>query len=284
MSTPKKNAIAYQGEPGAFSHQACQKWYPDHKATPFPTFEAAFEAVNSGLCQLGMIPVENALAGRVADVHHLLPQSGLKIIGERFLRIEMTLMGLKGAKLSDLKSASSHTMALMQCRNTLISLGLKPEAFPDTAGAARALSETTDKSRAAIAPLIAAELYGLEILQRNLEDAHNNFTRFLVLTAHDHLAEPETEDMITSFVFGVKNVPAALYKAMGGFATNGVNMVRLESYIRDGIFASSFFYVEVAGKPSDRPVKNALEELAFFSNELEILGIYAADPFRKTQV
>lgn len=276
--------IAYQGEPGAFSHQACRRWFPDYTPTAFPSFEAAFTAVAAGECALGMIPVENALAGRVADVHHLLPHSGLKIIGERFLPIEMTLMGTPDAELSGIKVAFSHTMALMQCRNSLNALGIRPEIYHDTAGAARRLSETQERDRAAIAPEIAAELYGLKILRRNLEDAHNNTTRFLVLSAQAEVSDPvEAERVLTSFVFGVRNIPAALYKALGGFATNGINMIRLESYIRDGIFASTFFYAEVEGRPSDHLLKLAFEELAFFAEEVELLGVYAMDPFRASQ-
>ncbi|ADU12134.1 prephenate dehydratase [Asticcacaulis excentricus] len=276
--------IAYQGEPGAFSHQACRRWFPDYEPTAFPSFEAAFAAVEAGECALGMIPVENALAGRVADVHHLLPHSGLKIIGERFLPIEMTLMGTPDAELSDIKVAFSHTMALMQCRNSLNALGIRPEIYHDTAGAARRLSETKERDRAAIAPEIAAELYGLKILRRNLEDAHNNTTRFLVLSAQAEVSDPvDAERVLTSFVFGVRNIPAALYKALGGFATSGINMIRLESYIRDGIFASTFFYAEVEGRPSDRLLKLAFEELAFFAEEVELLGVYAMDPFRASQ-
>ncbi|WP_140984410.1 prephenate dehydratase [Asticcacaulis tiandongensis] len=283
-ASPNPKKIAYQGEAGAFSHQSCRRWFPDYEPTPFPSFEAAFDAIASGECALGMIPVENALAGRVADVHHLLPHSGLKIIGERFLPIEMTLMGNPDSELGNIKVAFSHTMALMQCRKTLSALGIRSEQFHDTAGAARALSQNPDPERAAIAPEIAAELYGLKILRRNLEDAHNNTTRFLVLTTQGHDNEPATDHMMTSFVFAVRNIPAALYKALGGFATNGINMVRLESYIRDGIFASSFFYAEVTGQPSDPALRLAFEELAFFADEVEILGVYAADPFRLNQI
>ncbi|ESQ78552.1 prephenate dehydratase [Asticcacaulis sp. YBE204] len=283
MTSTASKKIAYQGEPGAFSHQACKRWFPDNVPTPFPTFEAAFAAVNAGECELGMIPAENALAGRVADVHQLLPHSGLKIVGERFLPIEMMLMGVPETELANITVAFSHTMALLQCRNSLLALNIKPEMFHDTAGSARALSETRELNRAAIAPEIAAELYGLKILQRNLEDAHNNTTRFLVLTAQDQVVEPSAEKILTSFVFGVRNIPAALYKALGGFATNGINMIRLESYIRDGIFASTFFYAEVEGRPSDHLLKLAFEELAFFAEEVEILGVYPMDPFRATQ-
>ena len=273
--------IAYQGEPGAFSHRACTRWYPDHSPTAFATFEAAFGAVSTGDCALAMIPVENSLAGRVGDVHHLLPHSGLKIIQERFLRIEMTLMAVPETSLEAIEIAFSHPMALMQCRQSLSDMHIKPEVFHDTSGAARALSETRELNRAAIACDIAAELYGLKILKRNLEDANHNTTRFLVLRREKDVTEPShIGPMLTSFVFGVRNIPAALYKAMGGFATNGVNMIRLESYARDGVFASTFFYAEIEGRPEDAAVMRAMDELRFFATEIEILGVYPRDGFR----
>jgi prephenate dehydratase len=275
--------IAYQGEPGAFSHQACKRWYPELEPEAFSTFEAAFAAVREGECCLGMIPVENSLAGRVSDVHHLLPHSGLRIIAERFLAIEMVLMAVPETSLDQIKIAMSHPMALMQCRQSMQDLGLKPEVFHDTSGAARSLSETRELNRAAIAADIAAELYGLKILKRNFEDARHNTTRFLALGLSEQAAltaeAPDTR-MITSFVFGVRNMPAALYKAMGGFATNGVNMIRLESYIRDGVFSSSFFYAEVEGRPSDPELRRAFDELKFFAAEVAVLGVYAMDGFR----
>lgn len=285
MSSPTESAhsraIAYQGEPGAFSHQAIRRWFPDFTATPYPTFEAAFEAVHSGACELGMIPVENSVAGRVSDVHHLLPHSGLKIIGERFLPIEMNLMAVPETSLEHIRVAASHAMALLQCRNSLRELNITAEVFHDTAGAARALSQTREPDRAAIAPEVAAELYGLKILKRNLEDARHNTTRFLVLTTEDRVVAPQPDlACMTSFVFRVKNVPAALYKALGGFATSGVNMTKLESYIENGVFASTFFYCDVEGRPNDPPLRRALEELTFFAAKLELLGTYPMDPFR----
>ncbi|WP_443749199.1 prephenate dehydratase [Asticcacaulis solisilvae] len=282
MSTANQRKIAYQGEPGAFSHQACKRWFSDFIPTPFPTFEAAFAAVTAGECELGMIPIENSVAGRVSDVHHLLPNSGLKIIGERFLPIEMNLMAVPEAKLEDIKVAASHAMALLQCRNSLRELGITAEVFHDTAGAARSLSQTRELDRAAIAPEVAADLYGLKILRRHMEDARHNTTRFLVLTTEDRVppAAPDAECM-TSFIFRVKNIPAALYKALGGFATNGVNMTKLESYIENGVFASTVFYCDVEGRPSDPGLKQALEELHFFAVDVEILGTYPLDPFRR---
>ncbi|MDI7775427.1 prephenate dehydratase [Asticcacaulis sp. EMRT-3] len=278
MTTDRK--IAYQGEPGAFSHQAARRWFGDYTPVPFPTFEAAFAAVTAGECDLGMMPVENSVAGRVSDVHHLLPRSGLKIIGERFLAIEMMLMAVPETKLENIRVAASHAMALLQCRKALREMHITAEVFHDTAGAARALAETREPDRAAIAPEVAAELYGLKILRRNMEDARDNTTRFLVLTATDKVTPPEDGECMTSFVFRVKNVPAALYKALGGFATNGVNMTKLESYIENGRFASTMFYCDVVGRPDDAPLKRALEELHFYAVDVEMLGTYAIDPFR----
>jgi len=273
--------IAFQGEPGANSHEACRTYFPGHEAAPWPTFEEAFDAVKSGACALGMIPVENSIAGRVADVHHLLPSSGLKIIGERFKPIRFQLMANKGVKLGDVKTVASMAIALHQCRHSLKKLGVAMEAVGDTAGAARALAQHPDPTRAAIAPALAAEIYGLDILQRDIEDERHNTTRFLVMTADKTPPPPPfTSRCITSFCFKVKNLPAALYKAMGGFATNGVNMTKLESYMEGGAFTATFFYAEVDGRPEDRGLALALEELSFFSEKIEILGVFPADPFR----
>jgi prephenate dehydratase len=284
MDAATTRKIAYQGEPGAFSHQASKRWFGDYAPTPFPTFEAAFAAVTSGECQLGMIPIENSVAGRVSDVHHLLPHSGLKIIGERFLPIEMNLMAVPETKLENIKVAASHAMALLQCRNALRELNITAEVFHDTAGAARALAQTRELDRAAIAPEVAAELYGLTILKRNMEDARHNTTRFLVLTTEDRVTPIAADvECMTSFIFRVRNIPAALYKALGGFATNGVNMTKLESYIENGVFASTVFYCDVEGRPTDPGLKQALEELHFFAVDVEILGTYPLDPFRRQE-
>jgi prephenate dehydratase len=273
--------IAFQGELGANSHEACMAAFPDMEPVPHPTFEEAFEAIKSGDCQLGMIPVENSIAGRVADVHHLLPASGLKIVGERFKPIHFQLMANKGVKVEDLKTVQSMAIALHQCRKTVKRLKLKGEAVGDTAGAARMLAERPDPTRAAIAPALAAEIYGLEILARDVEDEHHNTTRFLIMTAdREPAAPPFTSPCVTSFVFRVRNLPAALYKALGGFATNGVNMTKLESYMENGAFTATFFYSEVDGRPEDRGLALAFEELTFFSEKFEILGVYPADPFR----
>ncbi len=276
-----KGRIAFQGELGANSHEACTAAFPDMEPVPHATFEDAFEAVRAGDCALGMIPVENSIAGRVADVHHLLPSSGLKIVGERFKPIHFQLMANPGVKLEDLKTVQSMPIALSQCRKIVRRLKLKGDTVGDTAGAAKMLAERPDPTRAAIAPALAAQIYGLEILARDIEDEHHNTTRFLVMTAEDDPAPPPfTSPCVTSFVFRVRNLPAALYKAMGGFATNGVNMTKLESYMENGVFTATFFYAEVDGRPEDRGLALAFEELAFFSERFEILGVYPADPFR----
>jgi prephenate dehydratase len=276
-----KGRIAFQGELGANSHEACSAYYPDYEPVPNGTFEEAFEAVKTGDCQLGMIPVENSIAGRVADVHHLLPSSGLRIIKELFKPIHFQLMANPGVKLEDLTSVYSMPFALVQCRQLVRRLKLDSHPVADTALSAKLLAENPDPTRGAIAPALAAELYGLEILARDIEDTHNNTTRFLVMTAdRNPPAPPFTSPCITSFVFRVRNMPAALYKAMGGFATNGVNMTKLESYMENGAFTATFFYSEVDGRPQDRNLALAFEELQFFSEKFEILGVYPADPFR----
>ncbi|MFZ5719893.1 MAG: prephenate dehydratase [Pseudomonadota bacterium] len=283
-TTGAAGRIAFQGELGANSHEACMAAFPDMEPVPHATFEEAFEAVRAGDCQLGMIPVENSIMGRVADVHHLLPSSGLKIIGERFKQIHFQLMVNPGVKLEEVKTAVSMPIALGQCRKTLRRLKLKTEATGDTAGAAKLLAENPDRTKAAVSPALAAETYGLEILLRDIEDEHNNTTRFLVMTADkDPAPPPFTAPCVTSFIFRVKNLPAALYKALGGFATNGVNMTKLESYMENGAFTATFFYAEVDGRPEDIGLARAFEELRFFSEKLEVLGVYPADPFRRSR-
>jgi prephenate dehydratase len=273
--------ISYQGEPGSNSDEVCRQHFPDYEPYPCATFEAAFEAARSGICALAMIPVENSVAGRVADVHHLLPHSGLKIVGERFKPIRYHLMANPGVKLGDVKAVASHMMALAQCRNLIRQHGFTAETVSDTAGAARQLAERPDPARAAIAPPLAAQRYGLEVLLENVEDVPDNTTRFLVMTAQaDPAPAPITQRCVTGFVFQVRNLPAALYKAMGGFATNGVNMTKLESYMQDGGFTATQFYAEVDGRPEDHGLARAFEELAFFSERFEILGTFPADPFR----
>lgn len=273
--------IAYQGEPGANSHLAAREAYPDFEAVAYPTFEDAIAAVKSGEARYAMIPIENSVAGRVADIHHLLPEADLFIVAEYFLRVRHQLMAKPGASLATIKRVMSHTQALGQCRVTLRKLGLTPVPEADTAGSARMVAEGNDLSVAAIASRLAAEIYGLKILKSDMEDEAHNTTRFVVLAHEPDDAEPGSGPVITTFIFRVRNVPAALYKALGGFATNGVNMTKLESYQEEGTFNATMFYADIEGHPVDRPVQLALEELSFFSTQMKILGTYPASPFRK---
>jgi prephenate dehydratase len=275
-----KPKIAYQGEPGANSHIACLEARPTHEPLPCRTFEDAFQAVESGKAELAMIAIENTTAGRVADVHHLLPESGLWIVGEHFLRITFHLLVVPGAKITDLREVHSHVHALGQCRKAIKAHKLKPVVAADTAGAARELAELGDTTRAAIATELAAKTYGLKIAERNIEDEEHNTTRFVILARKQNNARHGKEPVITSFVFRVRNVPAALYKAMGGFATNGVNMTKLESYQLEGQFSATQFYADIEGHPDDHNVKLAFEELAFFTSYMRVLGAYPASHYR----
>src|SRR6202012_2196334 len=267
-------------ELGANSDEACRTHFPDHEPLPCSTFEEAFEAIKSGEAKLGMIPVENSIAGRVADVHHLLPSSGLYIIGERFKPIRFQLMVNPGVKLADVKTAASMAFALAQCRNSLRKLGVKLAATGDTAAAAMELAEHPDPTRAAVSPRLAAQIYGLDILLEDIEDEHNNTTRFIVMS-REPVRPPAGTACVTAFLFQVKNIPAALYKALGGFATNGVNMTKLESYMEGGRFTATLFYAEVDGRPDDAHLARALEERGFFSHRVEMLGVFPADPLRE---
>ncbi|MFT3989175.1 prephenate dehydratase [Aestuariivirga sp.] len=275
-----KPKISYQGEPGANSHIACIEAYPGHEPMACHTFEDAFQAVAEGAAELAMIPIDNTVAGRVADIHHLLPRANLYIVGEHFLPVHHQLLIVPGADLARVTSVHSHVHALGQCRKVIRELKIRPIVAADTAGAARELSELRDSARAAIATKLAGEIYGLEIARENIEDETHNTTRFVVLSSTPHDAEPEDQPVVTSFVFRVRNVPAALYKAMGGFATNGVNMTKLESYQLEGQFSATQFYADIEGHPSERNVRLALEELEFFTTHLRVLGVYKASPFR----
>jgi prephenate dehydratase len=272
--------IAYQGEPGANSHIACREAFPDYEPLACRVFEDAFAAVSSGEASLAMIPIDNSVAGRVADIHHLMPQSKLYIVGEHFLRVHHQLLAAPGADLGSLRTVRSHIHALGQCRKIIRKLDLQSIVAADTAGAAREIASARDPSAAAIATTLAAEIHGLEILKANIEDDEHNTTRFIVLSAEPDDAEPEDAPVITSFVFRVRNVPAALYKALGGFATNSVNMTKLESYQLEGQFAATQFYADIEGHPQERPVRLALEELQFFTSHMRILGVYKAHPYR----
>ena len=278
MTGSKK--IAYQGEPGANSHIACRDVYPDWEPLPCASFEDAFAAISDGSAELGMIPIENSLAGRVADIHHFLPGAGLHIIGEYFLPIHFQLLAIEGASLQTIKSVYSHVHALGQCRKIIREYGLKPIVTGDTAGSAREVMEWNDPTRASLAPALAGDIYGLRTLATDVEDEKHNTTRFIILSKTPGVAPAGAGQMVTTFLFRVRNVPAALYTALGGFATNGVNMTKLESYMVDGEFAATQFLVDVDGHPDDANVKLALEELAFFSREVKILGAYPAHPFR----
>ena len=272
--------IAYQGEKGANSHIACNDVYPDWEPLPCDTFEDALAAIQDGTAGLGMIPIENSIAGRVADIHHFLPGSGLHIIGEYFLPIHFQLLTVKGGSLGTIKSVYSHIHALGQCRNIIRKLGLKAVTAADTAGSARMIADWNDPTKAALAPALAADIYGLETLARDVEDEAHNTTRFVVLSKEPKWVEAGQGPTVTTFIFRVRNVPAALYKALGGFATNGVNMSKLESYMVEGEFSATQFLADVDGHPDEPPLRRALEELEFFSREVRILGVYPAHPFR----
>ncbi len=272
--------IAYQGEPGANSHIACADAYPDWTPLPCATFEDAFAAVTEGRAALGMIPIENSIAGRVADIHALIPGAGLHIVGEYFLPIHFQLMGVPGTRLDDVRSIHSHIHALGQCRRIIRRLGARPQVAGDTAGAAREVAAWGDPTRAALAPRMAAAIYGLAILAENVEDEAHNTTRFVILSRDPAVPPAGRGPVVTTFVFRVRNVPAALYKALGGFATNAVNMTRLESYMVEGEFAATQFLADVDGHPDDPGLARALDELRFFSREVRLLGTYPAHPFR----
>ena len=272
--------IAFQGELGAYSHQACHETYPNLEALPCRTFEDAIAAVREGRAELAMLPVENSTFGRVADIHHLLPESGLHIINEAFVRVHINLLALPGVKLGQVTSAMSHTMLLGQCREYLAKQGIRRVTGADTAGSAQHVAEAGDPTMAALASELAGDIYGLDVLARHIEDEGNNTTRFLVMSREPDYTPRGDDGMMTTFVFQVRNIPAALYKAMGGFATNGVNMTKLESYMVGGSFSATQFYADIEGHPDDSSVKLALEELDYFTSEVTMLGVYPADPRR----
>ena len=269
--------IAFQGELGAYSHQACQQSRPDFEAVPSTTFEEVVDKVAKGEVDLGMLAVENSTYGRVADVHSLLPRAGLHIVDEAFVRVHVNLLGVPGAKLSDVKEAHGHVVILPQCAIFLKGHGIKGKVSSDNARAAREVAEAGDKTRAALASELAASIYGLDVLARHIEDHANNTTRFLVMSRKPDHSRRGQGKMITTFTFRVRNIPAALYKALGGFATNGINMTKLESYMVGGTFTATEFYADIEGHPEDPNVALALEELAYFTSEVRILGVYPAD-------
>ncbi len=276
MAKTPAGRIAFQGELGAYSHQACQQARPDFTPVPCQTFEDVVELTRSGEVDLGMLAVENSTYGRVADVHSLLPKAGLHIVDEAFVRVHVNLLGVKGAALADVREAHGHVVILPQCAGFLKTHGIKGRVSSDNARAAREVAEAGDRARAALASELAAEIYGLDVLARHIEDHKNNTTRFLVMAREaDH--SRRAEDMVTTFTFRVRNIPAALYKALGGFATNGVNMTKLESYMVGGSFTATEFYADVEGHPEDPPLARALEELAYFTTHVTLLGVYPAD-------
>lgn len=274
--------IAFQGLPGAYSDMACRAVFPAMETLPCPGFEDMFQAVHDGDAVLAMVPIENTVAGRVADIYHLLPKAGLHIIGEHFQRVNHRLLAPKGATLDTLETVHSHVHALSQCRKMFRELGLKPVVHADTAGSAKEVGEIGDVTRGAIASELAAEIYGLETLRKDVEDDDHNTTRFLIMAKEPVHPDVDEGPMITTFIFRVRNVPAALYKALGGFATNGVNMTKLESYMVGGAFSATEFYADIDGHPDQTPVRHAMEELGFFTHKVDILGVYpAADERRR---
>ena len=273
--------IAFQGEPGAYSHEACRNARPDYEALPCETFEDVIAAVRSGAADLAMLPVENSTYGRVADIHRLLPESGLHIVDEAFLRVRISLLGLKGTTLADIREVRAHLVLLPQSANFLRDHGIRGHAAADSAGAAAELAGgQRPDGEGVLASALAGEIYGLDVLARDIEDHGHNTTRFVIMSREIDLSRRGGDGMMTTFVFEVRNIPAALYKAMGGFATNGVNMTKLESYMIDGSFTATRFYADIEGHPEDPGVARALEELEYFTANLDILGVYPADARR----
>jgi prephenate dehydratase len=277
-----KNAISFQGELGSYSHQACLDLYSNHDVVPCPTFESAIDSVNNGSSQLAMLPIENSTYGRVADIHSLLPESGLIIIKEYFLRVRISLLALPGSSLDQIKSAISHTVLLGQCRNFLKKNQITSVVGPDTAGSAKKVSSSNDNTVAALASELSGQIYGLKSLASDIEDMNHNTTRFLIMAKDLKWTEKKIKkkECMTTLVFEVRNLPAALYKALGGFATNGVNMLKLESYMVGGSFTATQFYLDIEGHPDTKPVQRAIEELKYFTSVVKVLGVYEKHPYR----
>lgn len=275
-----KKIIGFQGTAGANSNLACTKFYPDLEAKAYPTFFDVFKAVESGEVECGMIPLENSYAGRVSEIHNLLQDRNVFIVAEHFLPITHTLAGLDGAKLEDVKEVLSHPQALMQCQNNLRELGMKLREFSNTAEAAKYVAGQADKSKAALCSLVAAELYGLKIIKENMQDAGGNTTTFIVISKNSFEPDPKVAPVVTTLLFTIRNIPGSLYKALGGFATNGVNMVKLESYIPGGVSKQAKFFITIDGHPHEKNVAMALEELGFFTKNVKLIGVYYADKSR----
>lgn len=278
-ATDPAKIVAFQGAPGAYSHLACREALPDYAPLPCATFEDAFAAVREGRAACGLIPIENSTAGRVADIHHLLPEGGLYITAEHFLRVRHQLLAPKSATVKSVKRVYSHVQALSQCRRIIKDLGIEAVVSSDTAGSAREVAERNSPEEAAIASSIAGELYDLQTLRADVEDNHTNTTRFIRLERQRRDPDPKAGNSLTAIMFKVRSVPASLYKALGGFATNGVNVVKLESYLTDG-FKVAEFYAEIEGHPAQKNVDLALQELEYFSRQLKVLGVFTAHPFR----
>ncbi len=272
--------IAFQGEPGAYSHEACIAARPEFDPMPCESFEEVIAAVRSGAAEQAMLPIENTTYGRVADIHRLLPESGLHILDEAFVRVRISLLGLPGAKVEDIKTVRAHLVLIPQSAAFLKSHGIRGVAAADSAGAAAKLAQNKTQGEGVLASALAGRIYGLDVLAEDVEDHGHNTTRFVIMGRKADHRQRGDHGMMTTFVFEVRNIPAALYKAMGGFATNGVNMTKLESYMVDGSFTATRFYADIEGHPDDRPVKLALEELAYFTSTLDILGVYPRDPAR----
>lgn len=273
-ATEPGRAVAFQGAPGAYSHQAVREAFPDAAPLPSFSFDEALEAVQAGRAAQAMIPIENSLHGRVADIHFLLPESGLSIVGEHFVRVRHCLLGVRGSVRENIREALSHSQALGQVRHRLSAWGITPRVHADTAGAAAQVAVAGDPALAAVASALAGQLYGLDVLAENIEDAAHNTTRFVVL-AREAVPPPPGVALITTLMFEVRSVPAALFKALGGFATNSVNITKLESYLRDGSFSAAEFYADIEGAPDDVNVALALHELRFHTSWMRVLGTYA---------
>lgn len=276
-----KNIIAFMGVAGANADLACRQAYPYMETLPCASFDDVFDAVEQGKAALGIIPIENSQAGRVAEIHNILPRTSLHIVGEVFQRIEHHLVAAKGATLETLKTVYSHPQALMQCKDSLIKLKLRGETYSNTATAAKDVASWNDPTKAAIASTLAAELYGLTILQKNIEDSTSNTTVFVTISAEPIDPDPKKGAVLTTLLFAIRNIPAALYKALGGFATNGVNLQKIESYIPGGNSQSAQFFITFEGHPSEKPVQLALEELGFFCKSVRVIGVYHAAKERK---
>lgn len=281
-SAPMTQTIAFQGEAGAYSDMAAQEAMPGCITTACPSFDAAFTAVREGTADLAMIPVDNTVAGRVADVHHLMPDGELYIIGEWFLPVRHCLLAPKGAPLSGLRHVHSHIHALPQCRKSIESMGLIAHIHADTAGAARQIAQQGDPAHGAIASTLAARIYGLDILAQDMQDAEHNTTRFLILATEPRIPDPDEGPVLTTLIFEIRNLPAALYKALGGFATNGLSLAKLESYV-DPHFQAARFYCDIEGHPETPAFRRAIEELGFFAQDVKFLGTYPTHPFRQSQ-